>query len=82
MLKLKSKREMRARLRKVWDRVSRDDEPVAALRASKLLRLLLARWERILVAEALDAGATWEELGRALGVTRQAVWSRFRSSGR
>ncbi|PYP42487.1 MAG: helix-turn-helix domain-containing protein [Gemmatimonadetes bacterium] len=55
---------------------------MAALRASKLLRRLLARWERILVSEALDAGTTWEELGRALGVTRQAVWSRFRSSGR
>ena len=79
---LKSKREMRARLQKVWSHVSRDVEPVAALRASKLLRRLLARWERILVSEALNVGATWEELGRALGVTRQAVWSRFRSSSR
>ena len=78
---LKSKREMRARLQRVWDRVIRDAEPVAALRASKLLRLVLARWDRILVREALEAGATWEELGRALGVSRQAVWARFRSTG-
>jgi hypothetical protein len=78
----RSKRKVRARLRQVWDRVGRDTEPVAALRASKLLRILLARWERILVAEALEAGSTWEELGRALGVTRQAAWARFRSAGR
>ena len=77
---LKSKRKVRARLQRVWERVSRDAEPMAALRASKLLRLVLARWDRILVKEALEAGATWEELGRALGVSRQAVWARFRSS--
>jgi len=30
------------------------------------------------VAEALEAGATWAEIGRALGVSAQAAHKRFR----
>ena len=30
------------------------------------------------VAEALDSGATWAEIGRALGVSAQAAHKRFR----
>jgi len=33
-----------------------------------------ARWVRV----ARDAGATWQEVGDALGVTRQAAQQRFR----
>src|SRR5437867_3464867 len=56
-----SKSEIRTRLRRAWERVSRDADPVAALRAGKVLRPLLARWERVLVVEALEAGVTWQE---------------------
>lgn len=79
---MSSKREIRTRLRRAWERVSKDADPVDALRAGRMLRPLLARWERVLVGEALEEGITWQELGRALGVTRQAAWSRYRPRGR
>jgi hypothetical protein len=51
---------------------------VAALEASRALHREVAAWQSALVAEALAAGATWEEIGAALGITRQAAWARFR----
>lgn len=32
---------------------------------------------RVAVRHARDAGATWEEIGDALGVTKQAAFQRF-----
>jgi len=47
----------------------------------------LARFQRYFAAievEAIKAararGDTWDEIGRALGTTRQAVWQRYRDS--
>lgn len=42
------------------------------------LRALLAR----LVVEVHDLGATWEEIGAALGVSRQAAHERFGPNSR
>ena len=77
---MSSKRELRERLRLAWESVCRDTDPVAALRATKPLRDLLAAWEGVLAWEALRSGATWQVLGDALGTTRQAAWARFKAA--
>jgi hypothetical protein len=33
------------------------------------------------VAEARGMGATWEQIGRAAGITRQSAWSRWATAG-
>jgi hypothetical protein len=54
------------------------DGPEQKLRAA---RALSARAEELLdetVREAVSAGMTWEEIGRAVGVSRQGAWKRWR----
>ena len=52
-------------------RVTEADRGVRAAEAARLLA----------VQEARSAGRTWDEIGRALGVTRQTAWERFRLVG-
>jgi hypothetical protein len=54
------------------------DDPVDALRAAQELRAALPRLEAGYGRAALAAGETWESIGAALGVSRQAAWSRLR----
>lgn len=60
-----------------WEReatlgeILRDLTPVAA--ASARVERNLAAW----VNRARSLGATWTEIGDALGVTRQSAWERF-----
>jgi hypothetical protein len=51
--------------------------PIAALAAARGLREALQLWETDLANEAVAAGVTWEALGAALGVSRQAAWERY-----
>jgi hypothetical protein len=37
----------------------------------------LAEARRRLVAEARAVGASWGQIGRALGISRQAAWERY-----
>ena len=37
----------------------------------------LDEWQRKAVAEARAQGRTWDEIGTACGVSRQAAWERF-----
>jgi hypothetical protein len=37
----------------------------------------LDEWQRKAVAAARDQGQTWDEIGAACGVSRQAAWERF-----
>ena len=37
----------------------------------------LEAWQRKAVATARQQGRSWEEVGRACGVSRQAAWERF-----
>jgi hypothetical protein len=39
----------------------------------------LDEWQRKAVAVAREQGRTWEEIGTACGVSRQAAWERFSS---
>ena len=50
--------------------------PLAALETLRELRLTLDRVERLLVHRARLSIATWEEIGGALGVSRQAAHRR------
>ncbi|HVR31170.1 MAG TPA: helix-turn-helix domain-containing protein [Acidimicrobiia bacterium] len=53
-------------------------EPADGLRAVVVLRRLADRLEDRHVAAARSQGWTWEEIGDALGVSRQAVHKKHR----
>ncbi|HEX6197373.1 MAG TPA: helix-turn-helix domain-containing protein [Jiangellaceae bacterium] len=55
--------------------LSRD--PVAGLRAVAALRRLADRLEALQVDNARAHGWSWDEIGAALGVSRQAVHKRY-----
>ena len=38
----------------------------------------LEKWQRKAVRAAREQGATWDDIGTACGVSRQAAWERFR----
>ena len=52
--------------------------PLAALEAAACIRRYLDEVERRSVETARSRGATWEDIAEALGVSRQAVYQRFR----
>jgi transposase-like protein len=52
--------------------------PLAALEAAACIRRYLDEVERRAVETARSRGATWEDIAEALGVSRQAVYQRFR----
>jgi hypothetical protein len=52
-------------------------DPALGLRAVVLLRKLAERLEAFHVTGARRAGWTWQQIGDALGVTRQAVHKRY-----
>ena len=57
-------------------------DPETALRALSALRLELDQIEPELVARALQAGATWSDVARALGVSEQAAHRKHRELAR
>ena len=65
----------RALLRRVANR----DLPLDALAALRELRAELAELEREHVDAARARGASWDDVARALGITRQAVQQRMRA---
>lgn len=52
-------------------------DPAVGLRAVASLRLLLESLEEIQVRNARALGWSWEEIGRALGVSKQAVHKKY-----
>jgi hypothetical protein len=63
-----------------WQRVTDAATAITAVAESRALHHSIARWQAALVQEALNEGSTWEEIGEALGTTRQAAWARFRQA--
>lgn len=55
-----------------------EGEPPDGLRAAVVLRRLADRIEADQVEAARRLGWTWEEIGDALGVSRQAVHKKYR----
>lgn len=51
-----------------------------ALESARDLRALLYEWEGVLARRAVEAGASWEEVGALLGVSKQAAWTRYRDN--
>ena len=63
-----------------WSTATTDPDPLAALSASGELARGIDRWQAMLVAKAVREGATWEQIGERLGISRQAAWARFRNA--
>ncbi|MGA9776196.1 MAG: hypothetical protein WBU92_09795 [Candidatus Dormiibacterota bacterium] len=53
------------------------DDPAIGLRASLALRRLAERVEANQVASAREKGWSWQQIGDALGVTRQSVHTKY-----
>jgi hypothetical protein len=53
------------------------DDPATGLRASLALRRLAERVEANHVASARQKGWSWQQIGDALGVTRQSVHTKY-----
>lgn len=64
-------------LRVAIRRAVEDDVPTARIRRATLARAEVAELEAAAVREARSAGASWSEIGDALGVTKQAAQMRF-----
>jgi hypothetical protein len=71
-------RDVPGDLAATWERATTDPDPLAALGSSQDLAAGVGRWQNELVAEAVRNGATWEQIGDTLGISRQAAWARFR----
>ena len=64
-----------------FDRTAIDagsDDPAVGLRAVVALRRLTDRLEAAQVTAARRGGWTWQQIGDALGISRQAVHKRYR----
>ena len=53
------------------------DDPTVGLRASLALHRLAERVEANQVASARENGWSWQQIGDALGVTRQSVHTKY-----
>ena len=53
------------------------DDPATGLRASMALHRLAERVEANQVASAREKGWSWQQIGDALGVTRQSVHTKY-----
>ena len=58
-------------------RAARERDPKAALQALTALRKRLAELEALRFSAAVQAGLSWAEIGRALGISRQAAHNRY-----
>lgn len=58
-------------------RAALDRDPAVGLRAVAALRRLTERLEALQVDSARRAGWSWDEIGAALGVSRQAVHKKY-----
>jgi len=56
-------------------------DPETGLRASLALHRLAERVEAAQVALARDLGWSWQQIGDALGVTRQSVHAKYNKGG-
>jgi hypothetical protein len=57
------------------------DDPAVGLRASLALHRLAERVEAKHVAAARERGWSWQQIGDALGVTRQSVHAKYHKEG-
>ena len=62
-----------------WERLIRssDPDPMEVLRLAGTYQRYLFEVQDKAVRAARAQGRTWEEIGEAVGTTRQAAWQRF-----
>ena len=72
-------RKVPAELAEAWQLLP-TDPPLDALAASHRIHRALADLQSDLVREAVASGANWEEIGTALGTSKQGAWARFRAA--
>ena len=53
------------------------NEPLDQLRGLRAADRQVDVWQRETIARAREAGASWSEIGEALGVTKQAAWELY-----
>jgi hypothetical protein len=53
------------------------DDPLRVISGISDGAKALAKWQRKAVNVARKQGSTWDEIGAAAGVSRQAAWERF-----
>lgn len=53
------------------------NEPLGQLRGLRAVDRQLDLWQREAIARARQQGASWSEIGEALGVTKQAAWQLY-----
>lgn len=70
--------ELPEEIREAQQALAMSAEPLDAVVASRRLRAALDGWEHDLVREATARGQTWDAVGRALEMSRQAAWERYR----
>src|SRR5262245_30438708 len=73
-------RTLPATLVRTWDNSTTNPDPLVALAASQQLWKKWVDFQEALVSEALRADATWDDIGRTLGTSRQAAWARFKDA--
>lgn len=73
-------RQIPRELEQCWNDGTRHSNPLTALRATKEFWPLWAQWQAALAREAIANGATWDEIGQAMGTSRQAAWGRFKAA--
>ena len=56
------------------------DDPAIGLRASLALHRLAERVEADQVRSAREKGWSWQQIGDALGITRQSVHTKYKES--
>jgi hypothetical protein len=59
----------------------RSDDPAVGLRAASALHRLAEQVEAFHVQLARELGWSWEQIGDALGVSRQSVHARYGKGG-
>ncbi len=52
-------------------------DPLDQLRGLRAADRQLDVWQRQTIAQAREQGASWAEIGEALGVTKQAAWALY-----
>jgi hypothetical protein len=57
-------------------------EPLEQLRGLRAVDRQLDVWQRQTITRAREGGASWAEIGRALGVSRQAAWALYNNDVR
>lgn len=58
------------------------EDPLGQLRGLRAATRQLDVWQREIIARARQHGASWSDIGEAIGVTKQAAWAMYNADVR